>query len=50
MPKLRLSLLVGAIKSGVFLHLNNETNLSTVAEVGYSKTAHFLDKRLACEF
>ena len=46
MPKLRLSLFHRCIKCLVFLHLNNETNLSGVAEVGYGETADFVDKRL----
>ena len=49
-PELRLTLLARVIKGRVFFHLDDEANLSTVAEIGNSEATDFLDERFACEF
>ena len=49
MPKLRFLLLSRCIKRLIFFHLDNETDFSTVAEIGDTKSAHFLNKGFPCE-
>ena len=49
MPKFRLSLLYWRIKGLILLHLNYESNLSRIAEIGDCEATDFLDKGLTSE-
>ena len=49
MPKLRFLLLRRCVKRLIFLHLDNETDFSAVAEIGNAKSAHFLNKGFSSE-
>ena len=49
MPKLRFLLLSRCVKRLIFLHLDNETDFSAVAEIGDTKSAYLLNKGFPCE-
>ena len=49
MPEFRLSLLYRRIKGLILLHLNYESDLSRIAEIGDGEATDFLDKGLTGE-
>ena len=50
MPVLRLFLFLGSVEAWILFHLDNEADLSRVAEVGDSESWYFLNERLTSEF